>query len=269
VLHVATVHFKSPRWIPVQIRELQRHLSVPFQTWTSLQGIDASYGRYFDHVLNQKGWHAEKLNHLALEIAHQADDDDLLMFLDGDAFPIADPLPLVESALSRAELVAVVRTENNLDRQPHPCFCVTRVGTWRSLPGDWSQGYMWKTSSGELESDVGGNLLRQLELSGTRWAPLHRTNSHDLHPLFFGIYGNAIYHHGAGFRWPFARIDKVHVEPLKPLPVPLLGPLVQQLDSRLRVRLKRRKVIRRNLRNSERLLAQIEADDPAWLRVIA
>src|SRR3954447_26684235 len=155
MLQIATVHFESPRWIPIQARELRRHLSIPFRTWTSLEGIDPSYGRYFDHVIAQRGPHADKLNHLAIEIAHDAADGDLLMFLDGDAFPIADLGPVIEAGLRDAPLMAVRRTENGNDPQPHPCFCVTSVGTWKALRGDWTKGYMWDGLDGEPTTDVG------------------------------------------------------------------------------------------------------------------
>jgi len=200
VLHVATVHYKSPRWIQIQTDYLRRHLRVPYQTWTSLEGIDRSHGAAFDNVLAQRGPHAGKLNHLALEICHVAADEDLIMFLDGDAFPIVDPMPVVNDALERAPLVAVRRTENVEDPQPHPCFCVTTVGTWRSLPGDWSIGPVWAGVGGRRVSDVGANLLRALELSGTPWVPLLRSNGSRLHPVFFAVYGDIVYHHGAGFR---------------------------------------------------------------------
>ena len=200
MLYVATIHYKSPRWIEIQASYLRRHISVPFQTWSSLEGIDRSYSSHFDRVLDQRGPHAGKLNHLALEICHVAADDDLIMFLDGDAFPIADPMPVVTDALRSAPLVAVRRAENLEDPQPHPCFCVTTVGSWRTLPGDWSQGCAWPSVDGRRVSDVGANLLRALELSETPWEQLLRTNGSKLHSLFFAIYGDIVYHHGAGFR---------------------------------------------------------------------
>lgn len=201
LLHVATVHYRSPRWIEIQVRYLRRHMSVPYQTWASIEGIDQSYATAFDRVLEQRGQHAGKLNHLAIEICHVAADDDLIMFLDGDAFPIADPMPVIRDGLEQAPLIAVRRAENVDDPQPHPSFCVTTVGTWRSLPGDWSVGPVWPAVNGNLVSDVGANLLRTLELSDTPWVQLLRTNGADEpHPLFFGIYGEVVYHHGAGFR---------------------------------------------------------------------
>jgi hypothetical protein len=200
MLYIATVHYKSPRWIEIQARYLSEHVSVPHQTWTSLELIDPSYGAHFDRVLEQRGTHSDKLNHLALEIAHHGADNDLLMFLDGDAFPIADPMPLIEDGLARAPLVAVRRAENLDEPQPHPCFCVTTIGTWRALPGDWSGGYTFTGPNGKVVTDVGANLLRALQLSGTPWVQVLRTNGTRQNPLLFAIYGEAVYHHGAGFR---------------------------------------------------------------------
>jgi len=209
VLHIATVHYQSPRWIDIQARYLRENISVPYQTWTSIEAIDRSYRDRFDHVLKQHGAHAGKLNHLALEICKVAAEDDLIMFLDGDAFPISDPMPLIAESLTKAPLLAVRRAENLEEPQPHPCFCVTTVGSWRSVGGDWSLGYPWRSAAGRIISDVGGNLLRALELSNTPWISVLRSNETDVHPVFFAIYGDIIYHHGAGFRDAFVtRADR-------------------------------------------------------------
>ena len=66
--------------------------------------------------------------------------------------------------------------ERSSDRQPHPLLLRDDVGTWRALPGDWSAGYRWEDGCGRRVSDVGGNLLRQLELTGTPWAEVLRSN---------------------------------------------------------------------------------------------
>src|SRR5207253_9521524 len=130
------VHYGSPRWIEIQARHLRKHIPVPYTIWASLEGIDPSYSSYFDRVIEQRGTHAGKLNHLAMEIEQEASQDDLLIFLDGDAFPIADPMPLITTGLAVAPLIAVRRAENLDEPQPHPCFCATKVGTWKCLPGD-------------------------------------------------------------------------------------------------------------------------------------
>ena len=43
------------------------------------------------------------------------------------------------------------------------------------------------------------------------WYPMLRSNRRDLHPLWFGLYEDLIYHHGAGFRPPVSRADLAEV----------------------------------------------------------
>jgi hypothetical protein len=267
VLHIATVHKDTPRWVEIQTRHLRENIRVPYQTWTSIEGIDSSHGVHFDHVIEQKGAHPAKLNHLALEITHRADPADLLMFLDGDAFPIGDPIPLVEDALARAPLVAARRDENLGDPQPHPCFCVTTVGTWRSLPGDWSSGYEWTNSEGRRVSDTGANLLRALELTNTPWVPVLRTNKRNPDPIFFGIYGDVVYHHGAGFR-RISRFTRYHAS-LAPKPKPVSGmPVVRALRRRANWRDRQNwdEQTKAHLEAmSESVIAKIERGGSDWL----
>ena len=127
------------------------------------------------------------------------------MFLDGDAFPVADPMPAARAALEDTVLFAVRRQENDGDQQPHPCFSVIRARDWDRLRGDWSAGYCWTNERGETISDVGGNLLGILDRAKEPWTPVLRSNRIDLHPLWFALYGGIVYHHGAGFRDPMAR----------------------------------------------------------------
>lgn len=246
MLHVATVHFRSSRWIPIQARELRRNVSGSYMSWGSLEGVDPAFGDYFDRVVEHHGTHPDKLNRLAEVISHEAADDDLLMFLDGDAFPIADPYLLIESGLASAPLLAVRRAENGSDTQPHPCFCVTRVATWRRLEGDWSVGPVGAGQNGPVE-DVGGRLLEQLELSNTPWTQVLRSNARDLHPVFFAVYGGAIYHHGAGFRRPISRFD------------------LRQLAADGKDGPPLARTALRNLQQSVELFRRIERNDPRWL----
>src|SRR5437870_5806382 len=266
MLYIATVHYRSPLWIQIQTDHLRRHISIPYQTWSSLQGIDEAHARHFDRVLEQRGTHPGKLNHLAMEIAQEASDEDLLMFLDGDAFPIADPMPFLSDALARAPLVAVNRAENDGDPQPHPCFCVTTVGMWRRLPGDWSGGATWLGERGGRRTDVGGNLLRRLELTKTPWIRMLRSNRRNLDPLSFGIYEDIVYHHGAGFRT--GELSAAH-RALAPKPISTsrmrtLGPATR-LISGPRWWLWERKMAAEQVRKSKRVYAKIARGGSEWL----
>ena len=271
MIYIATVHYQSPQWIDIQASYLRRHMSVPYQTWGSIEGIDSSYASRLDRVFEQRGPHAGKLNHLALEICHVAADEDLIMFLDGDAFPVADPMPVIADALDSAPLLAVRRAENLDEPQPHPSFCVTTVATWRSLPGDWSVGPVFSAVRGRRVSDVGANLLRTLELSGVPWVPLLRTSGSRVHPLYFGIYGGVIYHHGAGFRdGGLSRVDS-HLMRTRALEQSAHNP-ARRLLSALLDRMRGRSwnsTLARNSEQSRLILSAIEREDPNWLDMVS
>jgi hypothetical protein len=204
VIHLATVHWNDSRWIDIQQRYFHAHLSEQFRGYAFINGIEdicAQREKFFYVSTEPIADHAIKLNILAdIIIAYSRDDSDLLIFVDGDAFPIGDIVAFARASLAKFPLLAVQRLENNGDSQPHPCFCVTTVGFWRQLGGDWKAGYHWKNPQGEMVTDVGGNLLGQLERAGTNWLPLHRSNLVNRHALWFGVYADLVYHHGASFR---------------------------------------------------------------------
>jgi hypothetical protein len=203
VLHVATVHWKDDRWIDIQLAYLKRHAAQPYRTYAFLNKLPEDHSRKFFYSSDEQiKDHATKLNLLGDFIAaHAEDDSDPVLFVDGDAFPIAPLAPAVESLGPDQPLIAVRRAEMG-DPQPHPCFCLTTIGFWREIDGDWHSGHKWKNDAGNRVSDVGGNLLGKLEKTGVPWRALERTNKTDLHPLFFGVYGDLAYHHGGGFRAP-------------------------------------------------------------------
>jgi hypothetical protein len=197
MLHVATVHWHDERWLAPQLRYFERYLPE-HRVFASLNGIDIDrWGPSFHYAADLDGPHHVKLNELADLAARDADPDDLLLFIDSDAFPIA---PVDRSLLGGTPLAAVRRDENMGEQQPHPCFCLTTVGFWKEIDGDWARGYEWEASNGEMVSDGGGNLLRILRERNIEWRPLLRSNRVELDPLWFAVYGDAVYHHGAGSR---------------------------------------------------------------------
>ena len=201
MIHVVTVHWRDDRWVDVQLRYLERHLPKPHRVYAFLNGLDRDHSEKFFYTSDGKVKdHATKLNLLADIVGFAAEsDDDALLFIDGDAFPIADVGPLVD-ALPAERLIAVRREEAS-DPQPHPCFCLTTVGTWRELDGDWRQGgHHWTGAGGRKVTDVGARVLRAVDERGLEWRALTRSNKRNPHPLFFGVYDDIVYHHGAGFR---------------------------------------------------------------------
>jgi len=214
VIHIATVHWNTDRWIAPQSAFLRRHLKKDFRLYAWLNNIPQATTEPFYYCCQEPVVpHATKLNLLAdIILAAATSPDDVLIFLDGDAFPIADLEPRIFELLSTHKLIAVQRLENDGDCQPHPCFCVTTVGFWKAIKGDWNEGFCLRRAEGKAVTDVGANLLKQLRDQGIDWAPLLRSNTTNLHPVYFGIYGGLVYHHGAGFRQCQTRFDRTLVK---------------------------------------------------------
>lgn len=275
MIHVLTVHWKDDRWIDVQLRYLRRHVAEEYRVYAFLNHLPAHHRKKFFYASQEPvKAHPVKLNLLAdVATAYADSGDDLLLFIDGDAFPVADVASWGREKLEEHPLLAVQRLENDGDRQPHPSFCLTTVGFWREIEGDWKPGHTWKNARGEEVTDVGGNLLGILEERETDWYPLRRTNTTDLHPLMFGVYDDVVYHHGAGFRPPAARIDIPLVrrrERTNPRYVlrKVLHPLVPSVlwGKELRKRLDPDKwvgwqVYERNQALSEKIFRQLDEDE--------
>ena len=195
MINVITVHWQTPKWIDVQLGYLERHVDQPVRVFASLNGIDgAEIWRRFFFADDLPGTHYEKLNALGAMVVDQAEADDLVVFLDGDAFPVRPLFPWLTQQVERHRLVAVRRDENAGDREPHASFCATTAGFWEEIGGDWN--------------DYGRILRRRLDEAGVDWLPMLRTNTNDLHPLWFGVYAHRVYHHGAGFRDRVSRVDE-------------------------------------------------------------
>jgi hypothetical protein len=211
MINIITVHWKTAKWIDLQLGQLGRNIDGPFRVFASLDGIDdPSAWPRFHYATALGGGHPRKLNELARAATEESDPGDVLIFLDGDAFPVQPLVPWIERTLADHPLAAVRRLENAGDLRPHPSFCVTTVGFWQAIGGDW-RAQPWTNADGQEFFDAGTVLFHQLDDRGVDWLPMLRTNTCDLHPLWFGIYDHRIYHHGAGFRGRISAADASQV----------------------------------------------------------
>jgi hypothetical protein len=210
MIHIATVHWLDATWVEIQCRYFARWMKdTPYRLYGFLNGVDPEpYRRSFAYISTEPiVAHITKLNLLADEICRVGSPEDIIVFIDGDAFPVNDFVPYVLRQLQNYPLVAIQRLENEGDPQPHPSFCATTIKFWREIKGDWSKGPKWRTNTGTMRSDTGGVLWEKLTTAGIAWKPILRSNTVNLHPLWFGIYGDLIYHHGAAFRTPYCSVD--------------------------------------------------------------
>ena len=209
MIYFATVHWKMKFWIDIQLKYIQKYTQEPYRIYCFSTGIDINeYKDKFFYIKNTEiAAHWQKLDLLSRIILDDGNDNDLLIFIDGDAFPISDYIPFIRKKIENHKLVAIRRDENK-DIIPHPSFCATTIGFWKKIDGTWSKGE-WKNLDECIIYDTGGILYKKLEKLKVNWYPLLRTNKKNLHPMFFGIYERMIYHHGAAFRNPIDRTDMI------------------------------------------------------------
>jgi len=123
-----------------------------------------------------------------------------IVMLDSDAFPVAYGwLDRYVDALSDERPLAAVQRLENTDTHSDRCFVVFSRDTWREHELNF-------TSEGVV--DAGARISEMLERKGLDWHRLNRTNLWNPHPLIAGVYDGSIYHHSAGTRAPFFRMNQ-------------------------------------------------------------
>lgn len=174
--------------------------------------------------------HARILDGL-LTAARESDATHFATF-DMDSFPIVDGwLTRVLAVTPDAPVAAVLRKENGDVCLPHPsCTVLTRefVETHPvsfSPDSDGTPEFREFLRSTGQAGDTGIRLAHLLWREHTPWTRLLRSNRVDLHPVIAGIYGDLVFHLGAGTRAALFRLDARRSwafrlsDPLERLPV--------------------------------------------------
>lgn len=215
MIHVGTAHYLDPRWIDVQRRYLERNTGEPHRLYASLDRVPSRESAKFDVALDHSDVDAgareylridAKLNLLAERILDDAEPGDEVVFMHGDTLPLPGWAPRTRELVAGHGLAAIRRDEIG-EPIPHWSFCATTAELWRELDATWSRGERAWDFCGDVMTDTGGMLMDALEREGVDWHPILRTNAVDLNPLWFGVYGDLVYHHGAGFRTPMSKKD--------------------------------------------------------------
>jgi hypothetical protein len=215
---ICTIHGNSPgycgdfaaryAWPRLQIERLRRHTPAGYTVLAYgnrampeheaylrgcpevryLSSAETPWGTY-EHVWPLRNWLAR--------IAMQ--DHRWIVHLDSDAFPVRDDwLQLTLARIGYGSPVVAVQRIENGDRHSDRCFLVYSRAGFRRHAFDFSR-------VGRVDS--GGGISAELEAGRFAWHPMRRSNAHDYHPLIGGIYGDLIYHHGAGSREPRFRMN--------------------------------------------------------------
>jgi hypothetical protein len=143
--------------------------------------------------------HAHALQRLLRDVG---DDFDCVITLDTDAFPVRDGwIDELRRNLKTTSLTGIWRDEMAARLAPfvHPsCLGIDRERLLR----------MDHPFSFTGVQDVGQRITNEVLDAGERIMPLVRTNARNAHFLMGGIYGDLVYHHGAGSRRPVFRLTE-------------------------------------------------------------
>ncbi|WP_146393514.1 hypothetical protein [Allorhodopirellula solitaria] len=161
-----------------------------------------------DHSLSIRAMHES--------ISGFLDNDDVLLIIDSDAFPIANIDSLIACIVEDIENIYGIQRTDNGDYYCHPAFIMLKQKTVRYLSGFLPNDsksvwlpYGVRNRYMPHKKDAVGCLTYCIDRANLRWSPLLRTNVLDVMPVLFGVYGNLIYHHGCGSRHPTVDVHRV------------------------------------------------------------
>ena len=189
-------------WIRLFLERLERHTppdAYDLLVWDNAhfpeqrELLDANpRASVFSAPGGQDVRHGRALDRLLKEVPG---DTEYVVTLDTDSFPIRDGW--LENVLGRlkggASLAGVWRDEMAPEIRPyvHPSCLAARRETLVGL------GINFAREDGQ---DVGQNITEAVLGAGGTISRLRRSNSRNFHFLLAGVYGDLVYHHGAGSR---------------------------------------------------------------------
>jgi hypothetical protein len=153
--------------------------------------------------------HPKALDYLASKVSA---DFDYIVTLDTDSFPVRDDWldVLVHGCETGAAVAGVYR--NEMVPSVDPFIHVSGLCVRRRDLRDLNVSFGRRLQFGDQHNqDVGQKITYEFIRLGRAIAPLERSNKVNYHFLIGGIYGDIIYHHGAGSRkakfWTAPKVD--------------------------------------------------------------
>ena len=251
MLHILTLHL-GDKWVDIQKRELARFISEPYKVYARLgdgeypkenwkykynnQKAKVENSKYNDGTISYdkhkhkfdgaisgaQHWTYSmgKLIDYVLE-NHEVKLTDKILLLDSDAFPIAPISDFLDEKLKEYPFVSAQEPMHEWDRDPlylipHPMFMLFEA---KHIIEDNLTDYLREIIKDKNDNWWGGT-TDWLTERGHDYYPLIRSNKIDLHPLYYAIYDDLIYHHWAGSRNMITRPDRIRVGQIGPHIIP-------------------------------------------------
>ena len=224
MIHIITNHHETLKWLGVQANYLSANTTANYRVYcgttdildpatlnSTHETVGMSEKYCFDLLTTVINNHGDKLNSLAslIDTEEGIGEDDIIIFLDPDAFPIERGWnERIKEWLQQVPVLAISREENpepllkpDQKPYPHPCFLATTLKFWKE------NNLSWEIDPAQGASCAGVLLKKWLDENQIQWGKMLRSNCSNLHPLNFGVYGGLIYHHGSGNRPTYDSVD--------------------------------------------------------------
>ena len=207
MVHILTIHFKD-KWIDIQKRNLEKYLSEPYKVYSRIGENFELHRDKFDGAIEGKGHWTESMKLLLDFVRDNAQPNDKVLLLDSDAFPIAPITEFLNEKLESYPFVSCQEPQHEWDTNykiPHPMFMLFKAT--HILEGELGH-YLSNIIKDKYNNWWGGG-IEWMKKHNYEYYPIERSNKINLHPLYFGVYENLIYHHWAGSRRMITRQDRL------------------------------------------------------------
>ena len=201
-IYIITSGFKNNIWLQIQSKYLEKYTA-------SFDDIEVFCGYYkceqveLPHYTNvdinhMPNAHYTQVNNLANDVMKDANDDDIILFIDCDTLICQhDWDKKVREYLQDHDIVCVCMKENYVGSDPlymdlpHLCFFATTKKTWVE------NGLLWDLN-GSQNPQAG--MKKRIEKAGLSRKDLLRTNKFNVGKVAYGVYDNLLYHQTCAIR---------------------------------------------------------------------
>jgi hypothetical protein len=219
MIHIVTLHFGTQAWFDIQKRYITKYTTGDYKVWigTYRNEIpeDFDLPDNWQHMDLDKDYPSDGINeHYAQTefmysnyLRDEMKDDDVLIFIDSDAFPVTDKWTqkiqnLFESGSEDGpcDVLGIAQPENkgiaatdDYDPYPDLCFFATTKKVWEDNNLEWGL-FLPK------HQNPGFGMLDRIKAADLALMYIQRTNSFEANSVMFGVYGDMIYHQHCGSR---------------------------------------------------------------------
>jgi hypothetical protein len=196
MIHILTIHYVD-KWVDTQLEFFKKNIKSPYRVYTILGENFNTHKDKFYFAEEGKIKHYHALERLRKILKNEpTNDEDTVIVIDSDAFPIKPIDDYLHNHLKIFEFLAISEPKHNykpLPIQPFECFYAFKYKFFEKY------NFKFKYQPG-IHSNWIDWMINWFKDKNIEWYPLNRTNKVDIHPLYFGIYDDIVYHHWGGSR---------------------------------------------------------------------